>query len=96
MVTSQSGQTIPVKNSNRESGESFANPQYKLELELLRIFDNIDPNTWVPEGAYGEGHQAAIESALSTVLTVSTLAGCRAGGFVQEHCCLHHAVQVSF
>lgn len=48
-------------------------------------------NNWMPNDGYGDDHQAAIEAALSTVLTVSTLVGFR----TQNHCCLHHAVQVS-
>lgn len=61
---------------------------------------------WLPDAdlnSYGNDHQAAIETALSTVLTAATLAGFRPNHQLhsfqdsagQSHCCLHHAVQVS-
>lgn len=53
-------------------------------------------NNWNPDDIkYREGHQAAIEAALSTVLTVSTLVGFRVNEGSAYHCCLHHAVKVS-
>lgn len=54
-----------------------------------------DDRDWTPAGGYGEGHQAAIETALSNVLTVSTLVGFRAHQANPSHCCLHHAIQLT-
>lgn len=69
----------------------------ELEAESYGDFVAMpDKNqNWTPAGGYGEGHQAAIETALSTVLTVSTLAGFRAHQANANHCCLHHAVQLT-
>lgn len=50
---------------------------------------------WTPANYYSEGHQASIETALSNVLTVSTLVGFRAHKANPSHCCLHHAVQLT-
>lgn len=57
--------------------------------------NNSDDEDWTPADGYGEGHQAAIETALSTVLTVSTLVGFRGDQASHKHCCLHHAVQLT-
>lgn len=57
--------------------------------------DNTNNEDWTPADGYGEGHQAAIETALSTVLTVSTLVGFRGDQASHKHCCLHHAVQLT-
>lgn len=58
--------------------------------------EELADNNWIPDKvSYREGHQAAIATALSTVLTVSTLAGFRFDEGREHHCCLHHAVQVS-
>lgn len=71
--------------------------------------ESENTSAWLPpdvddEEFYAQDHQVAVEAALSTVLTVSTLAGFRVvGGDAnqllmsqnQDYCCLHHAVQVS-
>lgn len=64
---------------------------------------SLDSSSWIPQDAYGDDHQAAIEAALSTVLAVSTLVGFRAhqasSADTQECsqycCCLRHTIQVS-
>lgn len=64
-------------------------------VELCDLDASISRNSWTPADGYGADHQAAIEAALSTVLTVSTLVGFRSEQTNRNHCCLHHAVQVS-
>lgn len=67
-------------------------PTGRLGSESALSDNNRD---WTPAGRYGEGHQAAIETALSIVLTASTLVGFRAHHTNPSHCCLHHAIQLT-
>lgn len=77
-------------NTNRCESETDINDDEVEEGQEVNI------NNWIPEDIkYREGHQAAIEAALSTVLTVSTLVGFRVNEGSAYHCCLHHAVKVS-
>lgn len=64
---------------------------------FIGIAEELDLNSWIPDNdGYGIDQQPAIETALSIVLTVSTLVSFRADKSKPNHCCLHHAVQVSY
>lgn len=80
-----------------------------IESTRFKLDDNNDvaevvapeagTESWIPCNIkYGYGHHAAIEAALSTVLTVSTLVGFRVDQsctIQHQYCCLHHMVKVS-
>jgi len=83
-----------VFNVNSEQSERQCS-QESDRIEIVTDAKN-DRDLWTPDHEYGSDHKAAVEAALSTVLTVSTLAGFRPDGLVtpRKRCCLHHAIQV--
>lgn len=90
---------LQQKDSKHPPIDSPSTNQIIDNLNLERLGSDsalsIDNQNWTPADGYGEGHQAAIETALSIVLTASTLVGFRAHQANHNHCCLHHAVQLT-
>lgn len=100
---SRGGDNINMKKlitNNCGPVERHGTDNVALELSELDVPSALNPSCWTPDdddGCYGSDHQAAIEAALSTVLTVSTLVGFRSDGIEAKpgECCVRHAAQVS-